>query len=307
MYRRVHFDICGICNARCPWCVTGRTRSKGAGILSLETFTRAVEVMLERGILSPDGCVYLYNWGEPLLHPNLREIIAFVRDAGLRCALSTNASKAVLFDEPASLVHLDYMCFSISGFSQASYDRIHGLDFETVRENIRRIVENYRQCGFAGVAQIIFHLYRFNLDEVAPAVAFARDLGIHLLPHAAYLAGYHMMKDYLTGRMPPDELKHAEEDLLLSHLHQSAASVPADYVCPQYDFLSLDEYCNVLTCCALDRSHEHYTIGSLFDLSPDEIDHRRRAQPVCRECLDLGISTLFHNPLTAEEVAVRYK
>ena len=307
VYRRVHFEICGICNGRCPWCATGRRVEKSGTVLPVETFARAIDALLDREVIAPDACVHLYSWGEPLLHPELARILGFLRDTELHCAISTNASRAVLFDEPRLLEHLDRLSFSMPGFSQASYDRIHGFRFDTVTDNITRLVESCRQSGFTGIAEILFHLYRFNLDEVAPAAAFACSLDMHFLPFAAFLAGYDLMKGYLTGSMPDVEMKRASAELLLSDVAERAKAAPRDYVCPQYDILSVDERCNVLTCCALQSSHACYSVGSLFDLSADEIDRRRRRQPVCRECLDLGIPWLFHNPVGLDEARARYR
>jgi hypothetical protein len=184
----------------------------------------------------------------------------------------------------------------MSGFSQGSYDRIHGFDFGRVRENIETMVSNCRECGFAGRAEILFHVYQFNVDEIEPAREFAESLGIGFTPYMAYFAGYLMMRSYLVGEMPYEELKRASSELFLFYVEGRRKEAPAGYRCPQFDFLTLDEECRVVTCCALEKEAPDYLIGDLFELPPERIRRMKESRRVCAECGRLGINYLFHNP-----------
>ena len=86
------------------------------------------------------------------------------------------------------------------------------------------------------------------------------------------------------------------KDLFLHYVDELIARTPQDYQCPQFNILTIDEYCNVLTCCVLPKDHPEYSLGNLFTLSSDDIRKGKLSQNVCSECVKLGISYWVHNP-----------
>ena len=84
-------DIVGTCNLRCASCVysiEGQKYSKG--LMSLEDFKLVVSKMKNEVDIVTH--VSLYNWGEPLLHPELNKIIDHLHDNGIAAAVSTHLS-----------------------------------------------------------------------------------------------------------------------------------------------------------------------------------------------------------------------
>ncbi len=298
MFDLVYFDISGKCNARCPWCQTGvlnlHKKPLKGGFIDVETFAAAIEYMLKMGIIGLSTQVDLYNWGEPFLNPQFKEIIRFMSTTNVQFGLSTNCSKLTTFEEPHLQTNLKRVLFSMCGFSQASYDRIHGFDFDTVRSNIVTMVHNFRECGFHQEACIPFHLYQFNLDEIRPAYQFGLEHQIGLYPYYALFNDFDMTMDYLCGTMPYEQLKEVSQELVLFYVKDYIANMPHNYRCPQYDILTLDEHCNVLTCCFVEKYAEEYVLGSIFDLTLEEIN-ASRIQPICKRCLTTGASYWVHN------------
>jgi len=47
----------------------------------------------------------------------------------------------------------------MNGFSQSSYDKIHGFDFELIKKNIIEIIKTFRNAGYLGVATILYTTY----------------------------------------------------------------------------------------------------------------------------------------------------
>ncbi|GBF34170.1 hypothetical protein DCCM_3282 [Desulfocucumis palustris] len=43
-----------------------------------------------------------------------------------------------------------FIIFSMPGFSQESYDKIHGFNFEKIKDNIIKMSRNFRENGFTG-------------------------------------------------------------------------------------------------------------------------------------------------------------
>jgi hypothetical protein len=73
----------------------------------------------------------------------------YLNDQGLKYSISTNASIPLLFNEGGdSLRNLSNIIISIPGFSQESYNRVHGFRFDRIKKNIVKLIRNYRECKF---------------------------------------------------------------------------------------------------------------------------------------------------------------
>ena len=300
MFKKIYFEISGRCNGKCPWCQTGirnlRQSPNRGGFIGPDRFARAVGYMLDEGIIGKDTLIILHNWGEPFLNPSIQDIVHFLHEANLTFGLSTNASKFVEFQGSDLMERLRLFRFSMPGFSQSSYDRIHGFNFEMIKSNIAHILTNLRECGFRGEAQLAYHIYKFNQDELEPACQFASEHGINLLAYYAYLADFDVCMDYLSSKMPREQQEKASRELVLSYVEDLVAQMPQNYQCPQHTMLVLDEECNLLPCCIVGTDVGKYGLGNLFDLSLDEIRSLKTDQPFCKGCLSTGQCYVVHNP-----------
>ncbi len=309
MYPIIYFEISGKCNALCPWCATGRKNRQHidtGGFIKPELFEKALDRLQEIGLLSPQTVIKLFSWGEPFLHPQFKEIVEILNKKELSFGLSTNASRPVFFDQPLALRNLREIIISMSGFSQKSYSRAHGFNFEKIISNITNMMQNFRQCGFRGIARISYHIYQFNMHEIEPAILFARQNGIILDAGLAYIADWEEYRNYLCSEMDYEKLKLASQNLFLFHINEKKeelrnSGLPVSS-CPQFNFLNIDEECNVLTCCLVDKSHKDYSIGSIFDLTTEEIVAKKRCQSICSECHELGIWYLIQSPVKPKQI-----
>lgn len=304
MYPIIYFEISGKCNGLCPWCTTGKKNRQNiptGGFIKPELFERAIDRLNDLGLIGPQTIIKLFSWGEPLLHPQFKEIVNILNKKELPFGISTNASKLVFFEEPQSLRNLKEIIISMSGFSQKSYSRAHGFNFEKIISNISNMIFNFRQCGFNGIARISYHIYQFNMNEIEPALLFARQNNIIFDAGLAYIADWGEYRNYLVNEMDYEKLKLASQSLFLFHVNDKRQelkdyNIPVDS-CPQFSFLNIDEECNVVTCCLVDKSLRDYSIGSLFELSAEEIAIKKRQQSICNECHDLGIWYLIQSPI----------
>jgi organic radical activating enzyme len=292
MYNTVYFEISGICNAKCPWCVTGRGRSKSypSRFIPPVEFQNAIEYLFRESLIDSSSLINLYNYGEPLLHPCLCEILQILVDKNLKYTISTNASKFIELD-PLILKNLERFFISISGFSQNSYNKIHGFNFKKILENVDQWID---QIGKDKI-QVQYHVYQFNLDEIEAASAYFKQKCVTFFPYFAYFNDYLLAKSYLDGTLPQKVLDAASKELLLYYVGDQISGVSDSFVCPQYSMLTLDEYCNVLTCCVISKADPDYSIGSLFTLSKHDIEQRKSNQNICNECIQKGISKWVNN------------
>ncbi|MCX7748470.1 MAG: radical SAM protein [Clostridia bacterium] len=303
LYKNIIIELSGICNGKCTWCTTGMANRKGlkpsGGYMCASKFIELMQYLQSNKIIDDNSNLYLYNWGEPLLNPEVKEIIKHLNKSGIHFILSTNASKPVLFDGSNDLKTLKELRFSMPGFSQESYNRIHGFDFNTIKNNISSILENYRNCGFQGDASIYYHVYQFNVRELEKAYEFSARERINIYPYYAYLNDYKTFKEYLASTMQYDQLKKASQELFLFYIDQELKDMPDEYTCNQMDeFLVIDENCELLTCCVIDKENEYYSLGSIFNYSLSEVENLKRSQPICEECKKYGVIYLIQSILS---------
>lgn len=293
MYKKVFFEISGVCQARCPHCCTGNRslRNHPGRFIPVNEFDRGIRYLMETGLADESTCFDLYNWGEPFLHPQLFEILQVLASQRAKYRLSTNAGvyKKLL---PALTQKLSRMTISMPGFSQASYDRVHGLKFDSVVKNIQQFADD---LGPSRV-RITYLVHQFNLDEIREAYRFFKKLGVRLDCTVAYMNDYNLSRNYLTGSLTEAQCHKMGRDLFLSYVEDLIASRPKDYTCPQFSILAIDEFCQVLTCCAIPKDHSDYSLGSLFSLSSDAIGPGKLSRRVCLECGRLGIDYWIQTP-----------
>lgn len=82
MFKRIYLEITNVCNLRCSFC-PGTVRKKR--FLSAAEFRQ-----LAQKLRPHTDYLYLHVMGEPLLHPQLGEILAIAHELGFRVCLTTN-------------------------------------------------------------------------------------------------------------------------------------------------------------------------------------------------------------------------
>lgn len=116
----VSIEPANYCQLSCPECPVGRRG--GANRRAVNMSIALFESVLEQ-VRSTAHTMQFYFQGEPLLHPQLPEMISRAHEAGLYTIVSTNAQ--ILTNEMAiELVKsgLNRIIVSIDGFSQSSYE-----------------------------------------------------------------------------------------------------------------------------------------------------------------------------------------
>lgn len=298
IYKRVFWDITGRCNSNCKYCCNGLKSHSGstqrdlAGILQPKDFSDALDYLMSRGVILPEQTtIELYNWGEPFLHPEFETMTEVVTSKGFLFGLSTNAS-IIKTIPSSSLSRLEEIRFSMPGFSQESYDRIHGFSFDVICNNIKIIIKQIRAICSSVRCSIGFHLYEFNKSEISAAREFCDSLNVDFVPFYAYLNGFTMAKEYL---MSQENFKNISDDIMINNLDAIRQKRPASYECPQVNILALDEYCNILLCCGTDRSEQGHVIGKLREVDFEKLPQYKKSSACCQLCSYLKIDYLWHN------------
>lgn len=301
VYKQVFWDISGKCNSNCRYCCSGKRSLSGdahralAGFLKPRDLEDALIFLMAKGVIDPDRTrIELYNWGEPFLHPDFEAMVKNVASNGFSFGLSTNVSvlKTIPPDAVAKLAEIR---FSMPGFSQESYDRMHGFKFDVICGNIRAINEQIRTISSDVRISLVFHLYEFNRFEINAAREFCAELKIDFIPIFAYLNGFTMAKDFFAGVMSIEDRKIITNELMIDRLEAIRQNRLAGYQCPQSAILVLYEFCNVLLCCGTDRRVPGHVIGKLRDVDYEHLPSIRESAAACSVCSKLKIDYLWHN------------
>jgi len=126
-------EVTNRCNLKCTHCPT-KNMKRARGDIDPELVKRIID---ENKRLS---YIYFYNWGEPMLHPDLWDIIRYARERGIKTALISNGtllSKDIISKIFAS--GLSMISFSIDGVG-SDYTKERGFDYKKLKEGIMEFV-----------------------------------------------------------------------------------------------------------------------------------------------------------------------
>jgi len=167
-------DITNHCSLHCPLCPTGQgRRDRPRGYMPLDAYRHLIDE------LAPTAYeLYLYNWGDPLLHPDLVPMIEYAHRAGLFTAVSTSLNVLREPTTPTGLATsgLDRLTVSLDGATPDTYTAYRrGGNLERVLANIRQVVA--MRNGIGPFIEVQFIPMRQNETEIGTAVALAHELG----------------------------------------------------------------------------------------------------------------------------------
>ena len=167
-----------ICNLQCPYCPTGAGRDSGRKKTMIDV--SLVESFIEQNapyLIS----VNFYNWGEPLLHPKIHEIVRICHDHKVFMSLSTNLNIRNLdILDKVCRAGLDHMVVSCSGATQDVYEIYHrDAKMDTLLAGLKYLKE-YKKRNQAKVPIVELHyiLFKHNLHQLDAASDLAREYGV---------------------------------------------------------------------------------------------------------------------------------
>ncbi len=155
------------CNSKCIMCDCWRdTRDTRHGRLQLIPFFEKLKTFNTESVM--------LTGGEPLLHPELPQIIEDINNLGMKVELNTNAT---LLDELAAkkVKNISSLIVSMDGHDDLTYKKIRGIDsYSKVWENIRNFKKLYPKIHIG----IRVTLTRYNLFQLDKIVNHALDNGV---------------------------------------------------------------------------------------------------------------------------------
>ncbi len=142
----LHVELTNYCPLRCPVCPTGaRTLTRPPRAMEVELFERLM-AKLGPTLLT----MTLWGWGEPLLHPRLRDILRIASQYPVATFLSTSSRK--LSDEAIIEALLEFppthLIVAVDGLDDETNTQFRvGAQLEPMLAGVRRLADLKRASG----------------------------------------------------------------------------------------------------------------------------------------------------------------
>ncbi len=175
-WRVLQLEVTSRCLLHCTFCPKNVLDSHWIyGDLPWSVFSECIAPHLSRFDL-----VYLQGWGEPLLHPQLFEMLRVTKAAGCQVGFTTCGSA---LDEANSLrlleAGLDILSISFSGATPETHEALRvGSNFRQLVANVERITRLKKERALKTLlVEVHFLMLRANIHELPEFVRLAAALG----------------------------------------------------------------------------------------------------------------------------------
>jgi MoaA/NifB/PqqE/SkfB family radical SAM enzyme len=173
--RSLYLETTNRCDSKCQTCIRTFQTLEPPADLTLE---RVQAIVAQFPVVDR---VVLHGIGEPLLNPQIFDIVAYLKTRVASVlfnsdAISLTSSRAGRLLESG----LDEYRVSMDAATAATYRQLRGVDrFERVTANVARLVGLQRQLGRTTPrVSLWFTATRANVDELPGFVQLAADLGV---------------------------------------------------------------------------------------------------------------------------------
>jgi radical SAM protein with 4Fe4S-binding SPASM domain len=166
-------ELTNYCNLNCPVCPTG--------LGALQRKPQAMDPAIFERLMNEVGryllTMSLWGWGEPLLHPELADILRIIQNRGINTLLSSNGQKLnddrvlkALIDNPPT-----YLIVALDGITDQTNTRFRvGAKLEPALYGVRELSRMKREKGKKfPILQLRYIVMKHNEHELPELEHFA--------------------------------------------------------------------------------------------------------------------------------------
>jgi wyosine [tRNA(Phe)-imidazoG37] synthetase (radical SAM superfamily) len=280
-------DVVGGCNLRCPTCPVGQGAALPKGLMQRDLFQAILQKIVQEQVSQrPD--IWLFNWGEPLLHPQLGALIEDVRQAGLTSMVSSNLHHSDRIDEVMQ-ANPDRMKVSLSSLRQEAYAQTHVRgDIERVKTNLQLLAQARDRHKATTEIWIGHHLYRHTLQDQQQVQDFAVSLGFGYAPSTAIVAPIETALRMLSSDTSAWVAEPLHAQLLTKPAEISAhlkAHRSGRFDCElRFNMTSIQFDGCVTLCCGTTQALAAEPVAFLTH-SHAALEQKKYAHPFCGQCM----------------------
>lgn len=294
-------EISGICNLRCISCPRGNPEWKEkylpCGFMSADVYRNVIQKLIEE--IPFLYLVDLYIWGEPLLNPDLPEIISINHKFGVSSGISSNLN-AGLHLEDVIKAKPAQIRVSVSGAEPETYEKTHtGGRWGILQENILKLSEYIKKYSPETLVEIYFHANLQNKESYTKIRDFCDQFGFRVMPSIHMIFPPYVL-DYLKGKELPENAKEASKLMLvdLDNMIDLAVKEKNKSCLLKRCIPTINWNRAVLACCNM----LPYVIAEDYlKTNLEEIIQSRNQSEMCRECQNYALHRYF-NPLRYADI-----
>jgi hypothetical protein len=286
-------DVSGACNLRCISCPRGNMpKQPPAGYMSADTYKKVLDKILREDPFT--GVVTLYNWGEPLLNPDLAAIVAYSNEGKVLTAISSNLNIRRDFSD---VIRAKPMWFriSLSGYEK-SYEITHtGGSWKLLLENMRKLKTWREQYHPEMAVEMFYHIYRHNnRDDFHKMQALCETLGFTFRYRHAALAPLDNIEALVDGRTVSEAAREAMAMQILPVAEaMDIARQQRDGACHYERCLWIRWDCAVAQCMEWYADNKTLVSGDFLSTPLDAIAAARENNPFCDACKQKAIHRCY--------------
>ena len=170
----ITLELTNKCNLDCIFCPHGKMK-RPQGFMQFSLFKKIIDEV--SGVIE---CVDLDLMGESTLHPQISEMIAYCKSAGLKAVLNSNMAKVDRkLAESLIASGLDILVMSIDGVKKQTYEGLRrGASFEETKNNIHSLLQ-LEPSGLYKVVQMVYVVN--NKEEAGEFIRQWRNKGANFI------------------------------------------------------------------------------------------------------------------------------
>jgi MoaA/NifB/PqqE/SkfB family radical SAM enzyme len=284
-------EISGVCNLRCISCPRSSSAhiSQKGGFMTASDYSKVINKLIKE--IPFLYLVDLYIWGEPLLNPDLPEIIKINNRLGIASGISSNLNAGKYIEEVIKASPAQIRV-SVSGYGAANYEITHrGGHWSIFYKNLLLLAKYIKKYHANTIVEVYYHVNKNNLSEYKKMQELCATLGYRIHPSIHMILPPYAM-DYLDGKELSEGTKKAKDLMLVSlddmidkAKKEQNKSCLLKRIVPVVNWnMSVQPCCNYVN---------HKLADNYLDISLDEIIHLRNIHPLCIKCQKYSLHRYF--------------
>lgn len=277
----VEMSLTNNCNLRCKFCALDFMRT-GKNFLDLEKTKHAIDKMAELGIKS----IMLGGEGEPLLYPEIIELVEYIHNKGIDIAITTNGTYLEKDIAEHLIAYCKWVKISVNAGTVEDYRQVHGLKSEPSSYYLyeRRLWGNIAKAMFLkhqkesygcntskiGIQAIVLKENIKNLDKLIKAAIFYDVNYVVLKPYSLHSSSINQLEVYYSENdrkmlQEYEKMSTIDMPVIIRHNAFDRVSEQRTYdICHAMPFWSyIDSNGNVWSCSAK-MPDERFILGNIY-------------------------------------------